>query len=68
MKKSEFIRLPEDGPKEMKLFEKFLEGHAMIGQKDKKKPGNQITYYEVIKIYNDTHYEYTHKFDILEED
>lgn len=68
MKKSEFKKLPEDGPKQMKLGEKFLEGQAMVGQKDKKKPGNQITYFEIIKIYSDTHYEYGQKFDILMED
>ena len=68
MKKNEFKKLSEAGPKKVEIGEKFLEGRAMVGQKDKKGPGDQITYYEIIKVHSDTHYEYTHRFEILEED
>lgn len=47
----------------------FLNGTAMIGQKDTKEIGQQITYFEVIKQNEkNKSIEYKQVFDILEED
>ena len=45
----------------------FLYGTAMIGQKDNKEVGQQITYFRVIRQ-EDKNIEYTEVFDVLEED
>lgn len=45
----------------------FLNGHHMIGQKDTKEIGQQITYFKVIKS-EGKNIEYTEVFDVLEED
>jgi len=68
MKKNKFKKMSEGRPREIKVGEFFLEGHAMIGQKDKKIVGDMISYFEVIRVHDDKHYEYSHKFDRLEED
>jgi hypothetical protein len=45
----------------------FLYGKSMIGQKDIKEMGQQITYFKVIKS-KGKNIEYIQVFDILEED
>jgi len=62
------LRVVEDlADIELKKDELFLNGHAMIGQKDTKEVGQQITYFKVIKA-KEKNIEYTEVFDILEED
>jgi len=62
------LRVIEDlADVELKENELFLNGHAMIGQKDTKEIGQQITYFKVIKA-KEKNIEYTEVFDILEED
>jgi hypothetical protein len=51
----------------LKEGEVFLHGNAMIGQKEIKKIGDQITYYKIIKSEGKS-IEYIQVFDILEED
>ena len=62
------LRVVEDlADVELKKDELFLHGHAMIGQKDTKEVGQQITYFKVIKAV-EKNIEYTEVFDVLEED
>jgi len=62
------LRVVEDlADIELKKDELFLNGHAMIGQKDTKEVGQQITYFKVIKAV-EKNIEYTEVFDVLEED
>jgi hypothetical protein len=62
------LRVVEDlADAELKKDEFFLNGHAMIGQKDTKEIGQQITYFKVIKA-KGKNIEYTEVFDVLEED
>lgn len=62
------LRVVEDlADVELKKDELFLNGHAMIGQKDTKEIGQQITYFKVIKA-EGKNIEYTEVFDVLEED
>ena len=62
------LRVVEDlADIELKKDELFLNGHAMIGQKDTKEVGQQITYFKVIKAER-KNIEYTEVFDVLEED
>lgn len=52
---------------DMKIGDKFLYGSKMLEQRNIKKVGDGVTYYEVISINKSTkRIEYVPKFDILE--
>jgi len=72
MNKYQWLRLKDiEDPLKMRLKkgENFLYGSRMISQKDTKKIGEQITYFEVLNSKNDgKDLEYIQKFDVLEED
>jgi hypothetical protein len=70
MKKLEFMRIPEfedlDDTSKLQLGDKFLYGKNVIWQKQNKKDGDEICYYEVIAK-SSIGIEYTPIFDILED-
>ena len=71
MRESIFQRLPEitneSMMKKMRKYDRFLYGSAMIGQKDTKEIGQEITYFEIIR--NDgLNTEYKPIYDKLEKD
>lgn len=71
MKKSEFIRLPdyEDESEfaDLQVGDKFLMGRNVCGQKEHKKHGESIAYYEVINKTN-IGIEYAPIYDYLDDD
>jgi hypothetical protein len=71
MKKSKFIRLPdyedEDDFMDLEIGDYFLMGRSVCGQKESKKHGDSISYYEVIGKSN-IGIEYAPVFDYLDDD
>lgn len=72
MRESDWKRMPEitDESKmnELDLHDYFLYGKNMIAQKQTKKLGQEISYYEVIGKGVGGHIEYAPVFDLLERD
>ncbi len=72
MNKYKWLRLKEiEDPLKMRLKkgEQFLYGVSMLAQKDTKKVGQQITYFEILNSKNEgKDIEYIQMFDVLEED
>lgn len=71
MNKSAFLNIKifnnDKKVKGLKLFDMFLVGENMKNQKDKKKVGDQISYYVVTEVKNDGHIIYEPKYDVLED-
>lgn len=69
MKRQKFIRLPEfedeDDMNKLEVGDFFLYGNNVKGQKQNKKDGEEICYYEVIRKSN-MGIEYAPVFDVLE--
>jgi len=74
MKNRQFIMLPKlndesDFGRTMNIGDKFLYGPRMIDQLETKKKGDEITYYQVLKISGaGKNVEYVPRYEILEED
>ena len=61
------VKIVEDmTTSKLKVGDKFLTGSNVIGQKENKKIGDQITYFEVISI-NNNNVRYIMKIEILKE-
>lgn len=72
MRKIEFLMLPkldkeDDFTDKLKIGDKFLFGNRMIEQTENKQIGEEITYYQVIRI-KGKNCEYMPRFEILQED
>jgi len=70
MREIDFHKLPQlvnedDFREKLRRGDFFLYGRKMISQVESKQPGDQICYYQVIKI-DGKNVEYMTKFDILE--
>jgi hypothetical protein len=72
MRESDWKKLPEiteeDKMDELQLHDYFLYGTNMVNQKQTKKLGQDISYYEIIGKDGNKHVEYAPIFDILEKD
>jgi len=71
MKMHEFIKLPRkeqlDNFSDMKEGDRFLYGRYMQAQLETKKPGDEVSFYRVIKI-KENSAEYIIDYDILQKD
>jgi ASC-1-like (ASCH) protein len=68
MKMRKFKLLDEDYPRKVKVGRRYLEGDSMKQQKDSKKKGDMVTFYEIIKVKNKNTYESIVRIERLEED
>ena len=67
MKFYDFQSIPDDFPEQAKVGDRFLVG-SLIEQRQQKKKGDSITYYEIISVNDRGNIEYTIKFVVLEDD
>jgi hypothetical protein len=63
---NEFQNIPEQFPEQGRVGNKFLLG-SLIEQKNQKKKGDTISYYEVIQVNYNGNIEYTTMFDVFED-
>lgn len=72
MRESDWKRMPEiieeKNMDDLQLHDYFLYGNSMISQKQTKKIGQEISYFEVIGKGGGGHIEYAPVFDTLEKD
>jgi hypothetical protein len=67
MKFYEFQSIQDDYPEKAKVGDRFLTG-SLIEQRQQKRKGDMITYYEIISINQNGNIEYMTMFDTLEDD
>jgi hypothetical protein len=67
MNYTELQDIPETYPEQGKIGDRFFLG-SLANQKDDKKKGDTIVYYEVISIKENRNIEYTTMFDVLSDE